>query len=532
MAQSANASQEFLLKAALPELFRENAFRLVEMPVDCGPRDLAKRQKMIEMAGNTGMTVPPGQGRALPLDTSSQADVVREAMQRLRDPERRLIEEFFWFWPHRLGQSRGDEALTALARGEVVGAGEIWLYQERYRSEANVSVHNLAVLCHAAALDLEHLAQSWALTEDQRTQRDYYWQQAYHRWRYLLACEGFWVRMTSRIRELDDPRLKSGTAEQIRTALPLALTMINARMAVQAAEQGDMPEAKRHVNIVRRVSGFEQPVVDEALQMAVAPIRDRVKTLCSTAGTDANADPAHADIVARRLLDQTEPLLDVLDCMIESDNPTRTAMHDEVARKALQCQIAFGNETKNWRVSQELLERTLEVPATESVRAQIKENLDIVKGNLEYDLCFFCKRVPSVDTAAVEVKMFGDVTRTPTPFGVRVQWKNATIRVPRCIQCQSVHGRASTASGIGGAIGAVLGLVGCTAATAITSGGGICVGLIVWVVLSGIGAGIGTVIGRATSPPGVRPESDKIQFPPLAELKRRGWQLGEKPNVS
>ena len=45
-------------------------------------------------------------------------DEIREAMQRLRDPEKRLVAEFLcflWFWPEGFGQSKSDTAIETLA---------------------------------------------------------------------------------------------------------------------------------------------------------------------------------------------------------------------------------------------------------------------------------------------------------------------------------------------------------------------------------------------------------------------------------
>jgi len=499
--------------------------------VDATARDLAKRQQIVEMTSKTGISVPPGPGRALPLEDSADSSAVREAMQRLRDPERRLVEEFFWFWPHQLGQSQNDEALAALAQGDVVAASEIWLRYEQYHSEANVSMHNLAVLSHTAALDFEHVALSELLSDRQKKQRDLYWQQAFNRWKVLLEYEGFWSRLTARIRDLDDPRLTTGTARRIRASLPLTLLLINARLAVHAAEQGGTAEVKRHLAIMQVVSGFEQRVIDEALRRAVAPIRERIKTLCKTTETEANADPAHADEVTRRLVAQTKPLLDVLDYLLPSGNPTRDSMHDEVAIRALQCQIAFGNKTNNWKISLELLELALRITVTESVRSRIKENRDIVKNNLEYGMCFFCKEFPGDDDAAVEVKMYGDVTRQPTFTGTRIQWRTATLKVPRCARCKSAHGRVDSFSGTGAAIGFLVGLAGC-AGVSLSADDAICGGLIVLAVVSAIGYGIGYLIGQRTLPSGVKPESAKNEFSSVRDLIRQGWEFGEKPSTN
>ena len=536
-AQEIAEPAEFLLQAAAPGIYRANAFRVVELPVDSTPRDLARRHQIVEMAGKTGMPVPPGQGRVLPLAASADPAAVREAMQRLRDPEQRLVEEFFWFWPHQLGQSRGDEALAALVRGDVASASETWLHQEAYQSEANVSMHNLAILSHTAALDLEHLSLSQPLSDGQRRQRDICWQQAFERWKVLLGHEGFWSRLTARIRELDDPRLPTGTARRIRASLPLALLLINAQLAVRAAERSEDSQARRQLALMQVVSGFGEPVADQALRRAVDPIRDRIKALCRGTEADANANHRQAGEVARRFLEQVGPLLGVLDCLLPPGNSTRDAMHDEIAVRALQTQITYANETRDWATSLDILERTRPIPATESVRKRIEENIEIVKGNLEHALCFFCKQQPAQDAAAVEVKMHGNVVRMPIPGGTRVTWQQATVRVPRCSRCKSAHAevtkRGSVAAGIGAAVGLVVGVIGLIGIVSSRTKNAGCCGLGFLVAAVAIAASIANAIGQKVGqrrlPAGIKPESAKTDFPPLKELMKQGWHVGQKP---
>ena len=520
-----------ILEMARPEMFRINAFRVAELPVDATARDLVRRQQMVEMATNAGLPVPSGSGRALPLMDSTDPEALREAMQRLRDPERRLVEEFFWFWPHRLGESGADEALTALAQGEPQKAEQIWLRQESYQSDANVSMHNLAVLSHTAALDLEHMAVSNQVPRSTAQQGDVYWQQAFQRWKILLQHEGFWSRLTARIRDLDDPRLTTGTARRIRTALPLTLLLANAQLAVQAAEQGDRTEAKRQLKIMQQISGFDRDVCDEALRRALAPIRERIRASCAATKMEATADPAHCDQAARRLLDQTRPLLDVLDCLLSSKNMAREGAHDEVAVCALQAQIAFGNKTQDWKTSCELLESTMPLAGTQSVRARLKENLDIVTRNLENTYCFFCGENPSVDGAPVEVKMYKETMRLPTLTGTQIQWQKLTIKVPRCNRCKGVHSRVNSFAGVGATLGTIAGCVGCIAVVSEGSGDDQwCGGLMVLAVGAAIGSGVGYAIGRALSPRGIKAEDKKNQFSTVLQMTKQGWKFGEKPS--
>lgn len=370
-----------LLDAARPDIYRQNAFRVTGLSIDATERDISRQAEKLRMMEKFSGGARQA-GGFLPLNHSPDQDAVRDALQRLRDPEQRLVDEFFWFWPHQLGQSKTDEALVALGQGNATEAAGIWTRQEASLSESNVSMHNLAVLSHVAALDLEHAALTAPLTEEQKKQRDTCWQETFKRWQVLLAHEAFWSRLTARIREMGDPRLTTGTARRMRNALPLSLLSINARLARNAAELGDMAEAGRHMQLMHD-AGFDQKVADEALKQAAKPVRERIKTLCQTAQSEAGADPVHADKAAGRLLDQTSPLLAVLDCLLPLAHLMRDGAHDEVAQQVLSCLISYGKKTENWKVTLKLLERALPIAATKSIAEEIRKNIETVKSNVQ-----------------------------------------------------------------------------------------------------------------------------------------------------
>ena len=364
----ADSESDILIESSTPSLYTNNAFRVLELPVDATPRDIMKRQQMIEMARKTGMPIPPGPARYLPLLKSPpDEDAIRHAVQRLQDPERRMVDELFWFWPHSPGQSKTDEGLRTLGQGDAEKTKALWTKQAMQQSESFVSLHNLAILTHVSVL------------ENGNNKQEELWKKTYKNWKDVINYEGFWSRVTVRIRELDDPRLTTGIARRMRKSFPTALLSINAILGVKAAEQGDLDTAKRHKKIMQ-TSGWDP---EEALRMAVQPVRDRIEILCKAAEPNADADPMHADEVARRLLDQAHPLLTVLDCMLPSDNSTLIHAHDEVALRTRSCQITFGNKTENWKRSGELLEQALAVAISESARIRIKDDLSIVSKNTE-----------------------------------------------------------------------------------------------------------------------------------------------------
>src|ERR1700693_3155112 len=91
-----------LLDAATIVIFRNNAFRITGLPVDATTREIRKQGDKLKMMEELG------QGQAMhasvfairPPPTVYQ---IRDALRRLEDPETRLVEEFFWFWPQQFG---------------------------------------------------------------------------------------------------------------------------------------------------------------------------------------------------------------------------------------------------------------------------------------------------------------------------------------------------------------------------------------------------------------------------------------------
>ncbi len=332
----------------------------------------------MEKALNHDVALPPGPGRYFPLTPPPDQSAVREAMQRLSDPERRLIDELFWFWPHRQGQAASDAALSHLREGKDKEAEGSWLEQEADQSESSISTHNLALLYHFRALEKEMELLRAAPGSIQVNGVAKVWDKCFRRWRSLSDQEGFWSRLTSRIRELEDPRLTAGTARRIRSALPAALLSICGQLVLQAVEAGRKESAFRLVETINK-SGFTETDIKEGLRTAIEPVRNRIKVLCKAAELASENDPAHADKACGQLLLSAKPLLDGLDCLLPSNHPTREVAHDDVAERALRCQVAFAKKTENWKLSVPLLESALPLAASESVRNQIQENIEIVR---------------------------------------------------------------------------------------------------------------------------------------------------------
>ncbi len=373
---------QLLLEAANPNIYRINAFRVLELPVECSDRDIRKRTQLVEVSQKIGQPAQPGPGRALPLEPPADEYTFGAAVQRLRDPEPRFIDEFFWFWPHELGNSGKDEALQALHENDLEGAVEVWANYVNNYSADNVSMHNLAVLAHASALDLEARAASRPLDSSDLKKLDIYWRQTFKRWCTLKNHDGFWNRLEARVREFGDPRLNGDTVHLMRDMLPLGLLTINAKLAIAASERNDDPGIARQLSVMS-ASGFNETQINEAFQHCIEPVRKQVSTSCKSAQSQADKDPVHADQAAEALLEQCRPLLQTIDRLLPANSSARQAVHDEVALCGLGLIVPYGNKTENWSEALRLLRLYEPLAMGQVAKNRIEDNLRALKGNLD-----------------------------------------------------------------------------------------------------------------------------------------------------
>ena len=511
---------DILIEMSRPDIYRTNAFRVLQLPVNASPREIRAHQREVDITEKLGRT-QKNKG-ILPLDPLPDIYARREAAQRLDHPVLRFIDELFWFWPIDLNlPNDNDEALAAMKQYDLRKAVSIWESNGKKGNEAIASIHNLAIANHIFTLDLEYMAIKQPLSEEQIAQKRDLWKQVYPRWQVLLNCDEFWQHLTKRVRELNDPRIRSGTTRRIRMGLPFVLNSINAKLAVQETQSNNRDEVLFHVTLMRE-SGFDISVVDEAICQAVVPIRETINLICTKAGKAVDKAPQRANKIIDRIIDQTSQPLLALDNLLPEGNSIREAVHDKIALLIMSAQIDFGNKTHDWQSSLEILKRTLKIAASSSVRKQIKDNIKIVEGNLEYDTCWFCKRHGDTDKAALEVKMNGDVTRTPTYNGTHIAWRTLTVRVPRCSACKSIHnGDRKAGYLVGLAFGLLVFVIG------MASGAVWFASLIFGGICFAIGYGIGFGISRSRS--SIKGENYKNEFTEVKEKLSGGWSMGEKP---
>jgi len=188
------------------DVYRVNAFRVTGLPVDVTARALNQHCDRLRMAERLGGAVPPA-GGPLPLDSPPDGEELRDAIQRLRNPGHRLVEEIFWFWPSDQSEKENVAALRALESNRLQVAMDLWRGLEQADRDRVVATHNLAVLFHDLAISAERSGLASDSVNRDLQPADSYWRAALKRWKWLLDQNVFWDVVARRIRYLDDPRL-------------------------------------------------------------------------------------------------------------------------------------------------------------------------------------------------------------------------------------------------------------------------------------------------------------------------------------
>lgn len=395
-----------LIDAATKDLFSKNAFRLTGLAVDATTREITKHADKIKMLAELGHDRHM-QSAAFSMKRQPSLDQIREAIQKLRDPEKRLIDEFFWIWPEEFGNRESDPAMRALASGDSKTAVEIWTTREKDDATRITAKHNLALVYHLRALE-----QRQKITDI--TDSFSGWKGAFDRWESLVNDDRFWEKVAARIRQLNEPNLRTDFARMMRAALPEALGKINAELALASAESGEIELARLHIRFMRETSqGLD--TFEKTAELVLRPARNRLKEQIQRAATSVQQNPATAHEAAGILIEHAHPMLEVFELFFGEQEHFQKELFDEAATTAVNCLVAYQRKTGDSEAFVKLLERTLPFAKSIEVRRRIEENIGIGKNNLLHRDLAPISSVPSLSTYnGIGFTLYGSTDSDPT----------------------------------------------------------------------------------------------------------------------
>jgi len=429
-------------------VYATNPFHLLGLSPFANSKSVRRRKEDLESAEAMGESGWKDEFKHLLGNTQVPSpEMVATAFRRIEDPQQRIVDEFFWFWPL---DDRDDEALDALQNGDEKTAVSVWKRAERSGDIRRVVIakHNFAVYYHFYAIKNE-----WWFIENDKCEADVpdyhsdmcgYWDAALSRWESLADDEDFWDVIKGRVQIIGDGRLTTGFVRRMRDEFPIAFDRINGDLAVEYAKlSGKHAETERHLRYMNEShQGLDD--VDATLDAIFDPIEREVDLLTRESIRVRNATPHSALSAARTLLQNTEGIRKMADEMLGKEHPKRRKIFDKIASECNFCQVAYGNTTKQWEECLKFTKEVIPLACDEELIELLNNNLKIVTQNFEDykrdNYCWFCQKHLADPKLAVEIKMYGDVQIQTQMFSsqYRATWRNITVSVPRCKHCEDM----------------------------------------------------------------------------------------------
>lgn len=403
-----------LIEACTLELYQRNIFRITGLPVDATSKEVARQgqklQMLEEMGGGGDTALSPA---AFPLSPPPTHEQIRQALARMKEPEHRLVDEFFWYWPETFGGSKNDPAIQALQAGEAQTAVDIWV--ERESAGSMVARHNLAIMFHMYAVDWTNHHVEHDIDEGRDEKIQDYWNQTISRWEVLAEADELWEPLKERVRSLADEALTTGFVRRMRRVLPQALDRLNAEAALKFAELGEMDWARFHVDVMR-ASNQGADDVDGTAAMVLEPTRRRVQQRLQAARDKVNKDPKTGVQVSAELMDHCRPLMELFHLFHGPESHHSNDLFDAVADNVLHSVADYQRATKDNRAFVDLLKQAMLFASNTDTRDWLLKNIAIGEGNLSNE------QVDALITSAN--KILDDAVLTP---GAKLQQLQSQI---------------------------------------------------------------------------------------------------------
>jgi len=370
-----------LMEAVSAAIFRNNAFRISGLAVDATTREIHKHVDRLRIMEELGQ----GQcchNSVFALRPPPTVDQIRQTLRRLSDPETRIVDEFFWFWPEEFGNSRADAAIQALLGGDCDTASKIWTARESNPTTGTTAMHNVAIMWHLTALERAHYTEGAEVDSSQCDILNETWCQSMKRWHQLMDDDLLWEKLSARIRQIDDPRLPTGFSRRMRRAFPLALAKMHAELALGYIDQKKMDLAKMHVNLLR---GFAKnvEVMQIAVDLVLASAKGRLQASTQRVHNEALHSPEKADQLAGSLVAPTLFLVEVIEIFFDGGDYVGWEQLNETVSICTDCAIRFQRKTGKNEVFVDLLRRLQPLSTDDAVGKRIAEAISIGNKNIE-----------------------------------------------------------------------------------------------------------------------------------------------------
>jgi hypothetical protein len=383
-----------LLEACTPDLYNGNVFRITGLPVYASEKEIkraAEKQKMLEELGVKEESIPT----PYPLPSSPSPDAIKGAMNRLKMPESRLIDELFWFWP--LDESREDSGYQAFLKGKTDDAYSHW-WNQSTGARGGIAIHNIAVMFHLTAMDWSN----YQLCEDVSVERtdkiQNYWKEAHERLQLLRQSDQFWTALKDRVIALNEPMLTSGFVRRIRETFQVAIASIHADFALRFLAKGKRKTATDHVAWLR-VCCPKSEQREIVLNRTLSLHRNRVRQSVISMPDSVKSNPAEGAKIVAQAVQSLKEEREIFTLFYSDDQNRLGELFDPVISTCINGLVSFVRKTENNAEFVRLLQELQTLPSSDEIKERLNLNLEGGRSGLNKErLSSGYKILESIDT--------------------------------------------------------------------------------------------------------------------------------------
>lgn len=372
---------QLINEIATPYIYQRNAFRLSGLHITCTLREAKRISRDIEQRKKLGLDAANGSKRIFPLpDQMSGQDLRHIIDQRISHSSNRIIEEIFWFWPlNPDAPAESDEALRLLSENRPDLAVNIWK-NFLDGKQSGIALHNLAVINHLHALDieLETLNPHETETFNRSEKLAAFWRFSHKYWNSTCQNDTFWDLLT-RHAQNNDSSLDRSLIDNIREVIPIAIAGINIQLAIQFCSAGVLDEIERQASIFSDAE-YAEKIKVHAVSDFLKPTIARLHGISEAAQKDIGDSPSKGLQIATETLDQSYCAIEML-----CDFDVGSSACDAIAESILNCLIAYGNCEKKWHDVLKLMKRIESIAISSILQDRISKNIEIIEENARWE---------------------------------------------------------------------------------------------------------------------------------------------------
>lgn len=338
-------------------IYDENAFRILGLPVTASRRDIIRRVEEMQTLMTIGKTPYYHSDISWIGEFHRNEESVKRALQVLENPNTKLEHLLSWFW---VIDKHDNLAIGALNNGDIDKAVNIWSAATRQKDSHHKK--NLATLKQILAY--------WGIDSDCQ---------------HLRSCIKYWAELTSTcllshlIEKLDQELSENVTEVEVNKFIGESLIQIAMPLFERWVDECQ-PEKIGQFFADLSKSGLPQKIIAYIRDDYLKPLTEKIEKMCSEFSDD-EGDYEEIYTETRAFYEKASSYYEQIN---QADDVFLIDSYgDKIGNIILDKAILYGNNTLQWQKSIELCELAETVISGALLKERFEKSFKVISDNIE-----------------------------------------------------------------------------------------------------------------------------------------------------